>query len=165
MVVQRTRLDRPQDSSVNDKEKEQNDRDKYVRLTRAGIFWETCGIDGSGKVYGRDGWNILVKNMGDKDTGAIKNGKLTVRLKKDGFSDISGGNGAHFYGDDVKVDQNILQLCNVALGTKQFKGDRYQAFHNDNDFRDSSGNVQNTDIADAANLAGVSISPRRRNLA
>lgn len=142
----------PQDSSVNDKEKEQNDRDKYVRLTRAGIFWETCGIDGSGKVYGRDGWNILVKNMGDKDTGAIKNGKLTVRLKKDGFSDISGGNGAHFYGDDVKVDQNILQLCNVALGTKQFKGDQYQAFHNDNDFRDSSGNVQNTDIADAANL-------------
>ena len=140
----------PQDSSVNDKEKEQNDRDKYVRLTRAGIFWETCGIDGSGKVYGRDGWNILVKNMGDKDTGAIKNGKLTVRLKKDGFSDISGGNGAHFYGDDVKVDQNILQLCNVALGTKQFKGDQYQAFHNDNDFRDSSGNVQNTDIADAA---------------
>lgn len=64
----------PQDSSVNDKEKEQNDRDKYVRLTRAGIFWETCGIDGSGKVYGRDGWNILVKNMGDKDTGAIKTG-------------------------------------------------------------------------------------------
>ena len=75
-------------------------------MTRAGIFWETCGIDGSGKVYGRDGWNILVKNMGDKDTGAIKNGKLTVRLKKDGFSDISGGNGAHFYGDDDKIPEH-----------------------------------------------------------
>lgn len=144
----------PQSSYVNTDEKTQNDRDKYVRLTRAGVFWETCTTQ-NGRVATRDGWTEIIKNMGDDGTGKIKNGSTTVRVGKDDIGDVAndnfyvaGASGSH--GDDPK--ENVLNLCRVAFGTGTAKNG-FKAFNHgsENDWRNGDS-VANTNIADAANL-------------
>lgn len=77
--------------SLVDDGKWTDDRDSNVMQTRAGVFWETCTSDGSGKdgIYARNGWGVLINNLGDQDSGEIENAGKRVRaaLKGDSIKD------------------------------------------------------------------------------
>lgn len=59
-----------------------------VRITRAAVFWETCGTTSKNPanpdIRAREGWSLLVNNLADKGSGEIKNGEKVIRPASDG---------------------------------------------------------------------------------
>lgn len=71
---------------VNQKKEEGWDRTDVYPM-RAGIFWETCTMDGNLKPTARGGWRVLINNLGDDGSGEIKgNGGSDLRAGRGGDS-------------------------------------------------------------------------------
>ena len=71
---------------VNQKKEEGWDRTDVYPM-RAGIFWETCTMNGSLKPTARGGWRVLINNIGDDGSGEIKgNGGSDLRAGRGGDS-------------------------------------------------------------------------------
>lgn len=151
-------------NSVVDDGDSQDDRDSYVRATRAGIFWETCGtknVNGTYEAYARDGWGILINNLGDDPTGEIKNSgkKVRVKLGASSLQDVEPTNPSTLMVASLD-DPNgaTTSLCKVILSGSEnkengvfhrTKGDGYGL---DRSSSDATTNQQDTNVGDAATL-------------
>lgn len=146
----------PQDSHFTDKATE---RDSYVYTSRAGVFWETCGVkrDTTDGIYARAGWATLINNMGDPGTKDIKNGSTKVRVKVDDLSNVkptSGGEkvmSATANADENTTISQTKSVCKAVLG----KDTKFLARDTDINKDDSGQNKteqNNTNWGDAATL-------------
>lgn len=87
----------PWSTVINQKKEEGWDRTDVYPM-RAGIFWETCTTDSSYKAKARDGWRVLINNLGDSGSGEIKG---------NGGSDLRAGIGGD--DDDANLEAVVPQ--------------------------------------------------------
>ena len=92
------------------------ERENATYLSRAGVFWETCGTKRNQEIYARAGWATLVNNLGDTGTKDIKNGSTKVRVKIDDLDNVkptNGGKGVMDAKQNGSEDETIQQTTSV----------------------------------------------------
>lgn len=92
------------------------ERENATYLSRAGVFWETCGTKRNQEIYARAGWATLINNLGDTGTKNIKNGSTKVRVKIDDLDNvkpINGGKGVMDAKQNGSEDETIQQTTSV----------------------------------------------------
>lgn len=97
------------------------ERENATYLSRAGVFWETCGTKRNQEIYARAGWATLINNLGDTGTKNIKNGSTKVRVKIDDLDNVkptNGGKGvmdAKQNGSEDEAIQQTTSVCQTIL--------------------------------------------------
>lgn len=97
------------------------ERENATYLSRAGVFWETCGTKRNQEIYARAGWATLINNLGDTGTKNIKNGSTKVRVKIDDLDNVkptNGGKGvmdAKQNGSEDEIIQQTTSVCQTIL--------------------------------------------------
>lgn len=92
------------------------ERENATYLSRAGVFWETCGTKRNQEIYSRAGWATLINNLGDTGTKNIKNGSTKVRVKIDDLDNVkptNGGKGVMDAKQNGSEDETIQQTTSV----------------------------------------------------
>lgn len=92
------------------------ERENATYLSRAGVFWETCGTKRNQEIYARAGWATLINNLGDTGTKNIKNGSTKVRVKIDDLDNVkptNGGKGVMDAKQNGSEDETIQQTTSV----------------------------------------------------
>lgn len=92
------------------------ERENATYLSRAGVFWETCGTKRNQEIYARAGWATLINNLGDTGTKDIKNGSTKVRVKIDDLDNVkptNGGKGVMDAKQNGSEDETIQQTTSV----------------------------------------------------
>lgn len=92
------------------------ERENATYLSRAGMFWETCGTKRNQEIYARAGWATLINNLGDTGTKNIKNGSTKVRVKIDDLDNVkptNGGKGVMDAKQNGSEDETIQQTTSV----------------------------------------------------
>lgn len=92
------------------------ERENATYLSRAGVFWETCGTKRNQEIYARAGWAALINNLGDTGTKNIKNGSTKVRVKIDDLDNVkptNGGKGVMDAKQNGSEDETIQQTTSV----------------------------------------------------
>lgn len=92
------------------------ERENATYLSRAGVFWETCGTKRNQEIYARAGWATLINNLGDTGTKNIKNGSTKVRVKIDDLDNVkptNGGKGVMDAKQNGSEDATIQQTTSV----------------------------------------------------
>lgn len=92
------------------------ERENATYLSRAGVFWETCGTKRNQEIYARAGWATLINNLGDTGTKNIKNGSTKVRVKIDDLDNVkptNGGKGVMDTKQNGSEDETIQQTTSV----------------------------------------------------
>ena len=92
------------------------ERENATYLSRAGVFWETCGTKRNQEIYARAGWSTLINNLGDTGTKDIKNGSTKVRVKIDDLDNVkptNGGKGVMDAKQNGSEDETIQQTTSV----------------------------------------------------
>lgn len=92
------------------------ERENATYLSRAGVFWETCGTKRNQEIYARAGWATLINNLGDTRTKNIKNGSTKVRVKIDDLDNVkptNGGKGVMDAKQNGSEDETIQQTTSV----------------------------------------------------
>lgn len=92
------------------------ERENATYLSRAGVFWETCGTKRNQEIYARAGWATLINNLGDTGTKNIKNGSTKVRVKIDDLDNVkptNGGKGVMDAKQNDSEDETIQQTTSV----------------------------------------------------
>lgn len=92
------------------------ERENATYLSRAGVFWETCGTKRNQEIYARAGWATLINNLGDTGTKNIKNGSTKVRVKIDDLDNVkptNGGKGVMDAKPNGSEDETIQQTTSV----------------------------------------------------
>lgn len=92
------------------------ERENATYLSRAGVFWETCGTKRNQEIYARAGWATLINNLGDTGTKNIKNGSTKVRVKIDDLDNVkptNGGKGVIDAKQNGSEDETIQQTTSV----------------------------------------------------
>lgn len=97
------------------------ERENATYLSRAGVFWETCGTKRNQEIYARAGWATLINNLGDTGTKNIKNGSTKVRVKIDDLDNVKPTNGgkvvmdAKQNGSEDETIQQTTSVCQTIL--------------------------------------------------
>lgn len=97
------------------------ERENATYLSRAGVFWETCGTKRNQEIYARSGWATLINNLGDAGTKDIKNGSTKVRVKINDLDNVkptNGGTGlmdAKQNGTEAETIQQTTSVCQTIL--------------------------------------------------
>lgn len=97
------------------------ERENATYLSRAGVFWETCGTKRNQEIYARSGWGTLINNLGDAGTKDIKNGSTKVRVKINDLDNVkptNGGTGlmdAKQNGNENETIQQTTSVCQTIL--------------------------------------------------
>lgn len=92
------------------------ERENATYLSRAGVFWETCGTKRNQEIYARAGWATLINNLGDTGAKNIKNGSTKVRVKIDDLDNVkptNGGKGVMDAKQNGSEDETIQQTTSV----------------------------------------------------
>lgn len=135
----------PWSTAVNKDADEGWDRTDVYPL-RAGIFWETCTMDGSSKAVARGGWRALINNLGDAGTGELKgSGGSHLRAKVDDEKvtavtpDSGSAKGLTAAGN---ATTDTTKVCSTVLTNG--------AFHHSKNGK--NGDAKNSNLGDAATL-------------
>lgn len=142
----------PWNTQVN-KNKDAWDRGSKIYQQRAGVFWETCTTRDNTQANGggtaaRQGWGLLINNLGDEGSGEIKgSGGSDLRPKLDDLSKVSNEENplrmAKKDASNEAANTHTAAVCEAVFNNKLFTG------ADDNPDDDS---YVNTAAGDAATL-------------
>ena len=152
------------DTSVNTSDKAK-DSDETTKLDRMGVFWETCTATG-GKTTSRDGWNKLVNNLSDKDSGPIwgAGSKNMLRMGLGGKSGDDDGNNDKQWNkiapdSDTKImvagddyNQQVTQLCSNVFGNKIWNNYDSNGHAKEPSGDDDDKDYSDTNLGDSASM-------------
>lgn len=145
------------------------ERENATYLSRAGVFWETCGTKRNQEIYARSGWGTLINNLGDAGTKDIKNGSTKVRVKigdLDNVKPTNGGTGlmdAKQNGNENETIQQTTSVCQTILkqGSVIFARSSDIDKNDDGGYKDQQNNTNWGDSAtvgwrfDVPNVSGT----------
>lgn len=126
----------PLEPGVSDKGATKYESSNSIRVTRAGVFWETCGTKSKNgnDIMARAGWDKLVNNLNDSGSGELKNGDTVAKpatggddtqdvlgaLPGDGataFKTLTSGNRA-----DAEINPVVTDVCRAVLTNQVYTG-------------------------------------------
>ena len=145
------------------------ERENATYLSRAGVFWETCGTKRNQEIYARSGWSTLINNLGDAGTKDIKNGSTKVRVKINDLDNVkptNGGTGlmdAKQNGNENETIQQTTSVCQTILkqGSVIFARSSDIDKNDDGGYKDQQNNTNWGDSAtvgwrfDVPNVSGT----------
>ena len=145
------------------------ERENATYLSRAGVFWETCGTKRNQEIYARAGWATLINNLGDAGTKDIKNGGTKVRVKIDDLDNVKPTNGGKGVmdskqnGNETETIQQTTSVCQTILkqGSVIFARPTDINKNDDGSYKDEQNNTNWGDSAtvgwrfDVPNVSGT----------